>query len=166
MPDALNRELAGFVELYRDGRVLEIRMVKPKVNAICPRLSWALERAALYLQDSPELQVGLLTSGCDKAFSAGLDFNDATGERSAGDDRRPVEGGFGGITLAHNAASREQVDAILRLAVQAGGRLLKEAVAADWGGYSGYFADPDGHPWEVAWNPYFPLADDGSLQLP
>lgn len=98
MPDALNRELAGFVELYRDGRVLEIRMVKPKVNAICPRLSWALERAALYLQDSPELQVGLLTSGCDKAFSAGLDFNDATGERSAGDDRRPVEGGFGGIT--------------------------------------------------------------------
>ena len=74
-------------------------------------------------------------------------------------------GGFGGITLAHNAASREQVDALLAQAVQAGGRLLKEAVAAEWGGYSGYFADPDGHPWEVAWNPHFPL-HQGLLVLP
>ena len=74
-------------------------------------------------------------------------------------------GGFGGITLAQNVATREEVDALLAQAVQAGGRLLKKAVAAEWGGYSGYFADPDGHPWEVAWNPQFPL-HQGALVLP
>ena len=74
-------------------------------------------------------------------------------------------GGFGGITLAHNAASRDQVNAILAQAVETGDRLLKEAVEAEWGGYSGYFADPDGHPWEVAWNPHFPL-HRGLLVLP
>ncbi len=74
--------------------------------------------------------------------------------------------GFGGITLAHNVAGKEQVDAVLAEAVAAGATLLKPAHAADWGGYSGYFADPDGYPWEVAWNPYFPLAADGSVGLP
>jgi catechol 2,3-dioxygenase-like lactoylglutathione lyase family enzyme len=74
--------------------------------------------------------------------------------------------GFGGITLAHNVRSREEVDAVLAEAVAAGGTLLKAARTADWGGYSGYFADPDGFPWEVAWNPGFPLAEDGSLHLP
>jgi catechol 2,3-dioxygenase-like lactoylglutathione lyase family enzyme len=73
---------------------------------------------------------------------------------------------FEGITLAHNVGSREQVDAVLAEAVAAGGTLLKAARTAEWGGYSGYFADPDGYPWEVAWNPGFPLAEDGSIQLP
>jgi uncharacterized glyoxalase superfamily protein PhnB len=58
------------------------------------------------------------------------------------------------------------VDAVLAEAVAAGGTLLKPAQDAPWGGYSGYFADPDGYPWEVAWNPFFPFAADGSLQLP
>ncbi len=74
--------------------------------------------------------------------------------------------GFGGITLAHNVASREQVDAVLAEAAAAGAVILKPAQEAEWGGYTGYFADPDGHPWEVAWNPYFPLGPDGSVQLP
>ena len=74
--------------------------------------------------------------------------------------------GFGGITLAHNVRTREEVDAVLALAERAGGRILKPAQDVFWGGYSGYFADPDGHPWEVAWNPFAPLAEDGSLQLP
>ncbi len=74
--------------------------------------------------------------------------------------------GFGGITLAHNVRTREEVDAVLALAERAGGRILKPAQDVFWGGYSGYFADPDGHPWEVAWNPGAPLAEDGSLQLP
>ena len=79
----------------------------------------------------------------------------------------PAEGtGFGGITLAHNARSREEVDAVLAEAEAAGAGLLKPAQDVFWGGYSGYFADPDGHPWEVAWNPHFPLAEDGSLTLP
>lgn len=78
----------------------------------------------------------------------------------------PEGSGFGGITLAHNVATREQVDVILAEAVAAGARLLKPAHEAEWGGYSGYFADPDGYPWEVAWNPYFPLGEDGAIQLP
>jgi catechol 2,3-dioxygenase-like lactoylglutathione lyase family enzyme len=74
-------------------------------------------------------------------------------------------GGFGGITLAQNVDSREEVDLILSQAVGSGGTLLKPARDADWGGYSGYFADPDGHPWEVAWNPHFRL-EGGNLVLP
>jgi crotonobetainyl-CoA hydratase len=99
MLDALNRDLAGFVELRRDGPVLEIRMVKPKVNAICRRFSRAMERAGLHLQDDPDLRVGLLTSGCDRAFSAGLDFTEATTSRETGVwEPGAREGGFGGIT--------------------------------------------------------------------
>ena len=74
--------------------------------------------------------------------------------------------GFGGIVLAHNVAERDAVDALLAEAVAAGGTLLKPAVDAPWGGYSGYFADPDGYPWEVAWNPHFPLGPDGAVRLP
>ncbi len=82
----------------------------------------------------------------------------------ADDARLKAKGsGFGGITIAHNVASREQVDAVLAEAVAAGATLLKSGTPAEWGGYSGYFADPDGYPWEVAWNPFFPLADDGSV---
>lgn len=74
-------------------------------------------------------------------------------------------GGFGGITLAQNVLVREEVDAVLSDAVNAGGSILKAAREAEWGGYSGYFADPDGHPWEVAWNPHFELYQ-GMLALP
>lgn len=78
----------------------------------------------------------------------------------------PAGSGFGGIALAHNVRSKEQVDEVLALAATAGGQILKPAQVPEWGGYSGYFADPDGYPWEVAWNPGFPLAADGSVQLP
>lgn len=74
-------------------------------------------------------------------------------------------GGFGGITLAQNVSDKAAVDRVLDQAVKAGGRLLKPAATAEWGGYSGYFADPDGHPWEVAWNPFFVL-EAGRLRLP
>ena len=78
----------------------------------------------------------------------------------------PAAEGFGGITLAYNARTREEVDAVLAEAVAAGATLLKAAEDAFWGGYSGYFADPDGFLWEVAWNPYFSIAEDGSIRLP
>nr|WP_314898561.1 VOC family protein [uncultured Deefgea sp.] len=69
----------------------------------------------------------------------------------------PHEGsGFRGITLAHNVRSPEEVDQLLATAAQGGGRLVKAGHKAFWGGYTGYFADPDGHLWEVAWNPHFP----------
>ncbi|MDD4447934.1 MAG: VOC family protein, partial [Methanothrix sp.] len=74
-------------------------------------------------------------------------------------------GGYGGITLAQNVSSKEEVDKALSQAVLAGGTLLKAAGDTEWGGYSGYFADPDGHPWEVAWAPIFELLQ-GNLVLP
>ncbi len=71
-----------------------------------------------------------------------------------------------GIVLAQNVRSPAAVAEVLAQAEAAGGRIVKPAHKADWGGTSGYFADPDGHHWEVAHNPFFPLADDGALQLP
>jgi catechol 2,3-dioxygenase-like lactoylglutathione lyase family enzyme len=73
--------------------------------------------------------------------------------------------GFGGIVLAYNAHSRAEVDAVLAEAEAAGARILKPAQDAFWGGYTGYFADPDGHPWEVAWNPEWTILEDGSVRL-
>jgi len=73
-------------------------------------------------------------------------------------------GGFGGITLAQNVTDKKTVDRVIAQAVKAGGVLLKTAAEAEWGGYSGYFADPDGHPWEVAWNPFF-ILENGQLRF-
>ena len=88
-------------------------------------------------------------------------------ESLAADARLPPAGeGFGGTALAYNGRTREEVDAALALAASVGGRILKPAEEVFWGGYSGYFADPDGHVWEVAWNPGFPIADDGTISLP
>ncbi len=98
MIETLNRELAGFVELRRDGRVLDIRMVKPKVNAICRPFSRAVERAALFLQESPDLQVGILSSGMPRAFSAGFDFTEAERQARGEDVGEFGPGGFGGIS--------------------------------------------------------------------
>ena len=72
---------------------------------------------------------------------------------------------FGGIALAYNARSKGEVDAVLAEAKAAGATLLKPAEEVFWGGYSGYFADPDGHPWEVAWNPGWSLDDEGRVSL-
>jgi len=78
----------------------------------------------------------------------------------------PEGHGFNAISLAYNARSREEVDSVLKEAAAAGGKILKPAHEAFWGGYSGYFADPDGFLWEVAWNPSFPIAADGSIRIP
>ena len=74
--------------------------------------------------------------------------------------------GFGGITLAYNVRAREDVDSLMAEAQTAGAKILKPAQEAFWGGYSGYFADPDGFLWEVAWNPFFVISKDGALRLP
>jgi catechol 2,3-dioxygenase-like lactoylglutathione lyase family enzyme len=75
-------------------------------------------------------------------------------------------GGWGGITLAHNVRSPEEVDAALSEAEAAGGRIGRRGAETFWGGYSGVFVDPDGHPWEVAHNPRWTIRDDGSVELP
>jgi predicted lactoylglutathione lyase len=74
--------------------------------------------------------------------------------------------GFRGVTLAMNLASRAAVDDALSAAEVAGARIVKAAQATEWGGYHGYFADPDDHLWELAYNPFWPLGADGLPQLP
>jgi len=88
-------------------------------------------------------------------------------ERLAQDAGVPAEGtGFRGVTLAQNVESRQGVGRVLEEAVAAGATLVKPARDAPWGGHSGYFADPDGHLWEVAFNPFVTLRPDGTLELP
>lgn len=75
-------------------------------------------------------------------------------------------GGWGGVTLAYNVSSPGEVDAVLAEARAAGARIPRAGARTFWGGYSGVFIDPDGHPWEVAHNPYWTINDDGSIELP
>jgi len=74
-------------------------------------------------------------------------------------------GGWGGVTLAYNGRSAEEVDAVMEEARAAGAAIPREAGETFWGGYSGVFVDPDGHPWEVAHNPRWTIEDDGSVRL-
>ena len=74
-------------------------------------------------------------------------------------------GGWGGITLAYNARSPDEVDAVIAEAERAGARIARYGAETFWGGYSGVFVDPDGHPWEVAHNPHWTIEDDGSVRL-
>jgi uncharacterized protein len=74
-------------------------------------------------------------------------------------------GGWGGVTLAYNTRSTEEVDAVIEEAREAGATIGREPAETFWGGYSGIFIDPDGHPWEVAHNPHWTVHDDGSTTL-
>lgn len=90
------------------------------------------------------------------------------GRKNAG--RQGVRGqskseGFRGVTLAYNVRMRQNVPEVLTEAEAAGARIVKNAEDAPWGGYSGYFEDPDGHLWEVAWNPFTPLDEDGGFYI-
>lgn len=89
------------------------------------------------------------------------------GRRALADDAQVLDRptGFSAVTLAENLASREAVDDRLAAAVAAGATLLKAGQDVFWGGYSGYYADPDGHLWEIAHNPFWPLGPDGSISL-
>lgn len=74
-------------------------------------------------------------------------------------------GGWGGVTLAYNVGSREEVDDVIEEAERAGGTIGRRGTATFWGGYSGVFIDPEGHPWEVAHNPYWQVTEDGRTVL-
>jgi predicted lactoylglutathione lyase len=74
-------------------------------------------------------------------------------------------GGWGGVTLAYNVRSPAEVDAVLAEAERAGATIGRRGAETFWGGYSGVFVDPDGHPWEVAHNPYWTVHEDGSTSL-
>ena len=87
--------------------------------------------------------------------------NDANVSHQAGGDQ-----GYRATALAMNLDSRDAVDAFMAVAVAAGARVTRPAHATEWGGYNGYFADPDGHLWEVAYNPHWPIGEDGRPILP
>jgi catechol 2,3-dioxygenase-like lactoylglutathione lyase family enzyme len=87
-------------------------------------------------------------------------------QRDAGAARAAEPGTFRGVSLAINVETEDAVDAALSAAQQAGGRIVKPAGPTEWGGYQGYFADPDDHYWEVAHNPFWPIGADGRPQLP
>ena len=87
-------------------------------------------------------------------------------EQLAEDSAVSDSGGWGGITLAHNVATPDEVDRILDEAEAAGATIGRRGSKAFWGGYNGVFLDPDGHAWEIAHNPYWPIADDGTIHMP
>jgi len=87
-------------------------------------------------------------------------------EELAKDSEVSDNGGWGGVALAYNVASPADVDAFLTLAEKAGARIARPGAETFWGGYNGIFIDPDGHPWEIAHNPFWGLAENGDLTLP
>jgi catechol 2,3-dioxygenase-like lactoylglutathione lyase family enzyme len=100
-------------------------------------------------------------------FQAGCSVFALWGRDSLAADSGVAEGeGFGGVTLAHNVASPGEVDAILDEARAAGATVTREGAETFWGGYSGVFLDPDGHPWEIAHNPHWTIGADGAMTLP
>ena len=107
----------------------------------------------------PSLDVCFFQAGC---MIVALWGRDALAEDSGVTD----SGGWGGIALAHNVGSPEEVDRVIEEARSAGARIGREPGETSWGGYTGVFVDPEGHPWEIAYNPGFPLAEDGSIGLP
>ena len=86
-------------------------------------------------------------------------------EQLAEDSGVADPGGWGGITLAYNTRSPSEVDAVVEEARAAGAQIVREPAETFWGGYSGVFVDPDGHPWEVAHNPHWTVTEDGAVRL-
>ena len=123
----------------------------PRARRFYEGLGW--KAAALSQEDVTFFQAGGIVVGLWSRAALAADSGVEDG------------GGWGGVTLAHNVRSPEEVDAVLQEAVQAGGTLGRPGARTSWGGYSGIFLDPDGHPWEVAHNPGWRLADDGSVHL-
>jgi catechol 2,3-dioxygenase-like lactoylglutathione lyase family enzyme len=130
-------DLKRSLTFYRDGLGFPTHEYKDDAGIVFFKLegTWL----ALYPKDELVKDLG------EDAQKAGL--NISSGASPAG-----------GVTLAHNVGTKEEVDAVVQLAVKAGAKLIKQPQDVFWGGYSGYFADPDGHLWEVAWNPFMDLS--------
>jgi uncharacterized protein len=108
-------------------------------------------------------------SGDDVAFfqMGGVVFGLYPREKLAEDAKVAPQGsGFSGITLAYNTKSKAEVEEILDMARELGAKITKEAQDVFWGGYNGYFEDPDGYLWEVAWNPFFEFDENDNIRLP
>ncbi|MFC2969380.1 VOC family protein [Acidimangrovimonas pyrenivorans] len=118
--------------------------------------------AALGWQPHPQSQAGVTFYQMHGLVLGLFGWNDLAADQH----RAPEELGTGAVTLAQNFATEAEVDAAFAAALAAGATELKRPEKVFWGGYSGYCADPDGHVWEIAMNPFWPLAEDGSLTLP
>jgi uncharacterized protein len=140
--------------------------LEPRINIITLGVR-NLDRAVQFYKDGLRWPMSSISGGDFAIFKINTGTALALYPRHllAQDAHVKDSGGFGGITLAQNVSSKEDVDMALSEAVKAGASLLKTAHDTEWGGYSGYFADPDGHPWEVAWAPPFELRE-GKLILP
>lgn len=138
-----------------------------RASAFYERLGWKRSRGA----SSPAITFFGLNNIVLALFprdalaqDSGFDSGFGNGPGSFADEEdRP---GFSGVSLAQNYGSRESVNTAMQDAEQAGGRILLTPSIAAWGGYHGVFADPDGHVWELAFNPFMPVGPDGSLTLP
>jgi uncharacterized protein len=143
--------------------------MEPRVNLLTLGVS-DLERAVAFYRDGlgwPKSEIGgeevafFKTGGVVIALFPKVSF-----ASDAGVDLEHVEhGGYSRVSLAHNVAEENQVDSVLRDAAEAGATIVKEAQEIFFGRH-GFFADPEGFLWEVAWNPSFPMAADGSIELP
>ena len=112
-----------------------------------------------------EQRISLITLGVADLRRA-MDFYAGLGwEGRSPDGTVDDPGGWGGATLAHCVRSPEEVDAVLAQAAAAGATIGRPGAKTPWGGYSGIFVDPDGHPWEIAHNPGWTLHDDGTITL-
>ena len=125
----------------------------PAARAFYARLGW---------QEHPESQPGVAFFQLHGLALALFGMDDLAKDQGRPDARL----GTGAVTLAQNFATEGEVDTAFAAAIAAGATALKPPEKVFWGGYSGYWADPDGHVWEVAMNPFWPLAADGSLTLP
>lgn len=149
-----------------DGGLGPYMAMEPRISFVTLGVS-DLERSAGFYQAG--LGLARLPSPPDVAFFQMGQTRLALYPRHllAADAGVPSQGsGFPGFALAHNVGSAADADRLLAEAVAAGGRIVKPAQPAEWGGYAGYFADPDGFLWEVAWNPRFPLVDQASEGVP
>jgi len=135
--------------------IMAFRVMKPRISMITLGVRDLSASASFYEQG---LGFPRMESPPEVAFFTlngswlGLYGRDALAEDA---QVSPVGSGFGGFALAHNVASEAEVDDILAQAAMAGGTVVKMGQKVSWGGYSGYFQDPDGHLWEVAHNPHF-----------
>lgn len=118
-------------------------------------------------------RLGLTASGAGNDRIVFFDVNGVTlalfgHEALAEDAHQPPapQPAFRGVSLAWNTASEAEADTVMAHAATCGARIVKPVQKVFWGGYSGYFADPDGHLWEVAFNPFFPISPEGRIRLP
>lgn len=140
--------------------------MEPRLNLVTLGVT-SLDRAVAFYRDALGWRMSEQSVGDVAFFQAGGVVLALYPRHLLAEDAHLPDGpgGFGGITLAHNVRARDDVDRVLAEVAAAGARILKPAEDAFWGGRSGYFADPDGHPWEVAWNPGFALDAEGLVRL-